>query len=403
MAIKGQANYRSSKAVRDAACFGDNEALRRVLTIRGRTGAVLAIKLIKSEEATEIAQCLEEVMSVSARNQVHYLTTDSPSHKLMQHLKVVLPSLKGILLDSVHLAIVYEYAQWRKRTPGSKVLRRLLHRFTQVDFARQPSAWGPFFDGSYPLELTREESRWRSQIKHWTRSESHAKNILEKIEVDDSNKPILTRVTFIEGIAAICALRAKEVERKVTRYNKEVRGVLWSACAPERLEWLFNNQRARHAMSNSQIALLPSGTTSNESLHAEINSWTRVNREVHRSTLHLKLNSIFFGKQLGHHIATFYPHARQTPEGLLIARGAAAPLWEQEHWNANCFIRTEHGKKAPKSSCPFHRSRQIEVAKVRAWNLKKPAATKSRRKKRTPHTVRRESNLQRAGVKRKTL
>ena len=321
MAIKGQANYRSSKAVRDAACFGDNEALRRVLTIRGRTGAVLAIKLIKSEEATEIAQCLEEVMSVSARNQVHYLATDSPSHKLMQHLKVVLPSLKGILLDSVHLAIVYEYAQWRKRTPGSKVLRRLLHRFTQVDFARQPSAWGPFFDGSYPLELTREESRWRSQIKHWTRSESHAKNILEKIEVDDSNKPILTRVTFIEGIAAICALRAKEVERKVTRYNKEVRGVLWSACAPERLEWLFNNQRARHAMSNSQIALLPSGTTSNESLHAEINSWTRVNREVHRSTLHLKLNIVFWK-------AAWPPH-----------RDFLSPRKANARWSSDCSRR----------------------------------------------------------------
>ena len=73
-----------------------------------------------------------------------------------------------------------------------------------------------------------------------------------------------------------------------------------------------------NALSKSQIALLPSGATSNEPLHAEINSWTRVNREFHRSTLRLKLNIMCFGKQLGHHIATFYPRARQTPDGLCL-------------------------------------------------------------------------------------
>ena len=87
----------------------------------------------------------------------------------------------------------------------------------------------------------------------------------------------------------VCALHSEEVERKVTGTSKSVRQVLWSACSPQRSGWLFNNQRVRHALSPLQRALLPSGTTSNEALHSEINSWTRSTHEVHRSTLKLKL------------------------------------------------------------------------------------------------------------------
>ena len=43
MGIMGQESYRAPKKKRDAAPFDDNAALRRVLTVRGRTGAVLAM------------------------------------------------------------------------------------------------------------------------------------------------------------------------------------------------------------------------------------------------------------------------------------------------------------------------------------------------------------------------
>ena len=125
------------------------------------------------------------------------------------------------------------------------------------------------------------------------------------------------------------------MERKVTGTSKSVRQVLWSACSPQRSGWLFNNQRVRHALSPLQRALLPSGTTSNEALHSEINSWTRSTHEVHRSTLKLKLRIVTLGKQLVHHIATCYPLARQTADGVVLARGVGAPLWNDESWKAD--------------------------------------------------------------------
>ena len=54
MRIKGQASYRTPKEVRESYPAGDAEAKRRVLTLRGRTGAVLAMKPIKTEPAEDI-------------------------------------------------------------------------------------------------------------------------------------------------------------------------------------------------------------------------------------------------------------------------------------------------------------------------------------------------------------
>ena len=55
MQIRGQARYRLPRAARNQAPFGDDDALRRALTIRGRTGAPLRIAPIRSESGPDIA------------------------------------------------------------------------------------------------------------------------------------------------------------------------------------------------------------------------------------------------------------------------------------------------------------------------------------------------------------
>lgn len=140
---------------------------------------------------------------------------------------------------------MYEYAQWRKKTSGSKALRRLLHKVCQIDNSKDSNAWGPIFTAGACQHLSREEAFWRKQIYPWTSSQAKAQQILED---PDPETPLLTRVTFVEYIAALCYVHPGEVDRKVTGSNKPVRDVLWSACAPDRLEWLFNNIRFRHSM-----------------------------------------------------------------------------------------------------------------------------------------------------------
>ena len=60
MRIRGQENYRASKKARNAAPIPDSRALRRVLGVRGRMGAVLLLRLVASEESTVIAQCMTD-------------------------------------------------------------------------------------------------------------------------------------------------------------------------------------------------------------------------------------------------------------------------------------------------------------------------------------------------------
>lgn len=159
MSIKGQASYRASKRLRNEACFGDDEALRRVLTVRGQTGAVLAIQLIKGEDAQEVAGCLEQCLPHSSRLQVLYIMSDSPSVKLLQALQRACPNLKGLALDPIHLAIMYEYGQWRKRTAGSKQLRALLSKVVQHDPSRGALSWGPLvrWTRNRPADSARRE------------------------------------------------------------------------------------------------------------------------------------------------------------------------------------------------------------------------------------------------------
>ena len=143
MTVQGQANYRASAQTRNAACFDDEHSLRRVLTIRGRTGAVLGMVPVPSEESPKIKESLRNLFSNQALFQVRYLATDNPSPKLFRELKEICPNLSCLSLDPVHLAIVYEYAQWGKKTAGSKVLRCLLHKMNQVAPNMRSSSWGP--------------------------------------------------------------------------------------------------------------------------------------------------------------------------------------------------------------------------------------------------------------------
>lgn len=235
-----------------------------------------------------------------------------------------------------------------------------------INAAKTAASWGPFFHGRAADQLTRAEDKARSLILDGM-AEAAAEKVLARLHPET---PLFCRITFIETLAAICTKYDAEVSRKVTGTAKEVRRVLWSACAPERLEYLFNNLRARHSLSASSRALLPVGTTSNEALHAEINSWTRPIHELHRSTFHLELQILQLGKLLSHNVALCHPPLRQMQDNhSILARASCAPIWSDATWESSCSAEG----KAP---VPLHRQRVREVDAVR-----KHASTKQRVRK----------------------
>ena len=86
------------------------------------------------------------------------------------------------------------------------------------------------------------------------------------------DSPWRTESQFLEAMAAICTLFQDELT-KTTFSGPTLHRLLINLTSPVKIQWLFNDTRYRHACAPSQTPLLPSGTTSNEPLHHELNSW----------------------------------------------------------------------------------------------------------------------------------
>ena len=101
----------SPKKVRNAAPIGDELAWRCLLTVRGRSGAVLLLHLLVSEASEHIAAALWENFE--------------PQHpsKLFEEAEDVCRNLGAACLEPVLLAIVYESAQCNKRLIPAYTIR----------------------------------------------------------------------------------------------------------------------------------------------------------------------------------------------------------------------------------------------------------------------------------------
>ena len=140
--------------------------------------------------------------------------------------------------------------------------------------------------------------------------------------------------------------------------------------------------------------LLPSGTTANEALHAELNGFFRQIQSMHRSTLCLKLQILRLGKLLSHNLALYSPTARQMPGAHVLARRLGEPLWTAESWTAWSKTTREEGLLLPL------KKRRLQEQRVISKAMKKPASHKKSRK-RTAFTLERGVRIRRSGVQKR--
>ena len=134
LSIAGQASFRASKKERAEAAFGDADAVRRVLTIRGRTGAVIDMRTVRTESSADVVASLAASVLSKYRDRVRHYSCDNPSPELFTKLRTLFPKLQSLSLDTLHLAIVYENAMWKKRSSGSTVLRKIMTKFHKRTF-----------------------------------------------------------------------------------------------------------------------------------------------------------------------------------------------------------------------------------------------------------------------------
>lgn len=365
MRIKGQAGYRDSAAKRNAALVKDDTALRRVLTVRGRTGAVLVSNLIRSEAGQDIAALLKDTVHSAALQQIEVLATDQPSKALLLELQKVCPRLRCLYLDSVHIVIVYHTSFWHKTSAGQVILRRMQARFQRVDPDAAGGAWdwGVPFVGDASPRLTSSEEGNRAMILDGSMSKARAVAVLNAI---DDTKPWYRRADYIEAMAALSAVHHGEMTRKTYMQSRTLARVLYAYTAPDKLEWLWNGLRMRHSMPAAMVALLGSGTSPNESLHAEINRWFRNQPEVFPSTLALQLQVCRLGKVMAHNRAMYHPSLRQLGHDSVLA-GAVAGL----SFDASAWATWSSSGLSSAASLPLHAARRTLQARLHTFGRPK--------------------------------
>ena len=224
----------------------------------------------------------------------------------------------------------------------------------------------------------------------------------------EPDSPWLTGIQYMEAIGAVCSLYPQEVEKKSVT-GRPLRQMLLTAASPVKFQWLLNDTRYRHACSRRQLKLLPSGTTSNESLHHELNYRFRETQQIHRPTLELKLQFFCLSKLLSHNFAMYHTTQRQmTSKDVLHRLLGAMSIWTTSSWAKWCKSQRRcRGTMLEPAALPLAAqkravSQAIKLRKKPASNVRirpagapptPPRPTKQTARRRTVFTLRRARSL----------
>ena len=154
----------------------------------------------------------------------------------------------------------------------TKNLRRLLATFAAADQNRPAVSFDPVFDGI----LSRSET---AHMEDLTMRDEEAKRIIDSL---DTSRPWYLRIDWIKAVASLANVHS-DMNRMCPGPSRRIGQLLYSATAPKRSERYFNNIRIRHNMHAEKLSLFPVGTTSNESLRAEVNRLFKETQKLRRA------------------------------------------------------------------------------------------------------------------------
>ena len=129
MGLRGQTRPGRTSNSSSPSALEPEEQVRRVLTVRGCTGALLGLEMIQEETPQEVIPALRAVVPPAMRGQVLFVCTDAPSQEMWSSLKTLCPQLVAMCLDTEHLLMKYKSANGNHPSPGSRMLSRIMAKF----------------------------------------------------------------------------------------------------------------------------------------------------------------------------------------------------------------------------------------------------------------------------------
>ena len=123
------------------------------------------------------------------------IATDSPGALLFQSMRCIFPNLKLLVLDPVHLVIVYQQSHGGRRTAGQTMLRRLQNKLNSVDRSKPANYWGHAYDGSVSTTHPRYVESMRRNIMSGGLPLYRAKAVFDNL---DDDKPWYSTMEYVE-------------------------------------------------------------------------------------------------------------------------------------------------------------------------------------------------------------
>jgi hypothetical protein len=310
-------------------------AKRKILTIVGRTNSCIILKAITEESAQQYAESLVEELGIDERAQVKTVRTDNPNHKQWKELSKVLPNLKLISEDTVHISMTYEQCYYKTKSEGSKTLRAIMDKFNKVIPNCPATTYGPIYTGLTPPELTNNEETMRRLIFSGVGIDKEL--AVCQLKETDYNVPMTTTSDFISLILAFVSVFKEEVKRisHVKGFGgagQSIRKLLYNLTKPSRTQWLLNNTRLRAMVKPQHLPLLPKGSCGNEALHHNLNHRFVNQKELHLATLELQLELFWAAHGLQHDCAWFTPNLTQIRPRAVLARCLANVGFTDDSW-----------------------------------------------------------------------
>lgn len=198
-----------------------------------------------------------------------------------------------------------------------------------------------------------------------------ARRVLLRLQ-EQAGLPWHVREDVIEAVAAVVSLYPDDTNRKTTT-GQTLRVHLANVCRPSRIEWCFNLTRFLHTLGPNSRLLMPSGTCSNESLHAELGGWFDGTVQLHRATLQTRLKTFHLAKMLSHNSAFCKPTVSQQRQTVVIHRTVASmSFFSTKVWNAWC--KRPDAERGAFAAEIARQQRHLRVLKRPGGALKRPSA-----------------------------
>jgi hypothetical protein len=179
MSTLGQGNYRDPKHVRAEQDVPEEEAIYRVLTVKGKRGGVLFLDPIISESADQVVGAIKNYATADELAMIKHVSTDAPCPFFEKACFESFSSCESISLDPTHIVMKYESCQWEKSTYGSRCLRSIISRFNIFNSDISATQLGPSYTSNTPVRASEHEKELRKLIYDGSMDVTSAKTFLE--------------------------------------------------------------------------------------------------------------------------------------------------------------------------------------------------------------------------------